>query len=488
MELLNKINNPSDLSIKDKIKFLSKDIFFYGGFRAIFLLVPFLTVPFLTRYFSIEDYGLYDSLAIFSSFITTFLVFGQDSALARWFYNVDNIESKRRVITESLLIQLLFIVIIIPTLIFFSKNISHYYLESSHYQLLIILIVIQSIFGVFNNFTVNTLKWTYNRKKYAYISITNPIMLLLSLFLLYYLSLSLTKFIIINIFVSFFISLLGLYFCKDWIKFSSKFYYIKNLLTFAWPFGLICILLAFSPTLERKVLLDNFDFNSLGLYALAFKIAMIISVIDSVFQMAWGPFSLSIYKQSDSNKVYNIVFKSYFFFFIAFLFIIFIFSNLLVSIFGTVDYINASVIILPLAFSLFFNGLSGISGIGITLSMKSYLMVFPHFISIVLFILFTFLFIPYLGLIGIAFSSLFSNFIKLLIISYISRRVYSNIKICFSRVVLYSMFFFVFLYISKLFYFSLITSIFLFLFFYLLIVYSLLNKEEKNFFKKKLEI
>ena len=215
MAIINKTNDPSGLPFKEKIKFLAKDTLFYGGLRSIALLAPFLTIPFLTRYFKIEEYGLYDSLLVFSTFVTTLLVFGQDSALARWFYQVDDLESKKKVITQSLTIQVLFFLVIIPLLLIFSNEISSYYLKSSNYSQFIFLVIIQSLFGVFLNFIANTLKWTFSRKKYALISILNPILLLISLFLLYYFKFSLMQYIITNIIASFCISILGLFLCKN---------------------------------------------------------------------------------------------------------------------------------------------------------------------------------------------------------------------------------------------------------------------------------
>ena len=53
MGLINNTNDPRSLSLVDKLKFLFKDIVFFGGLRAISLIFTFLTIPIFTRYFTI---------------------------------------------------------------------------------------------------------------------------------------------------------------------------------------------------------------------------------------------------------------------------------------------------------------------------------------------------------------------------------------------------------------------------------------------------
>ena len=171
MNLINKTDNPNSLSIKDKLKFLLKDSLFFGGLRAISMLFPLLTIPLLTRYFSVENYGLYDSLLVLGSFISSILVFGQDSAVARWFYQVEDLNSKRKIVSESLIIQLVFTILIIPTLLIYRAELAGFYLKNSNYGQFVLLILVYGVLLLLNNFTINILKWTYDRKKYAIISI-----------------------------------------------------------------------------------------------------------------------------------------------------------------------------------------------------------------------------------------------------------------------------------------------------------------------------
>ena len=198
MNLINKTDNPNKLSVKEKIKFLFRDSIFFGGLRAVSMLFPLLTIPLLTRYFSVENYGLYDSLLVLGSFISSFLVFGQDSAVARWFYQVEELKQKQKIVSESLLIQLVFTILIIPTFLIFREELADFYLQKSSYSLHVLLILVYSVLLLLNNFTINILKWTYDRKRYAIIAILKPSFILLSLLLVIVSSGDLVDFLIYN--------------------------------------------------------------------------------------------------------------------------------------------------------------------------------------------------------------------------------------------------------------------------------------------------
>ena len=99
MQIVNNTDKPEKLSVKEKVKFLFRDSLFFGGLKAVSMLFPLLTIPILTRYFSVENYGLYDSLIVLANLVAAFLVFGQDSAVARWFYQVDEKKLKQKIVS-----------------------------------------------------------------------------------------------------------------------------------------------------------------------------------------------------------------------------------------------------------------------------------------------------------------------------------------------------------------------------------------------------
>ena len=441
MKLINKTDNPNKLSIKEKLKFLFRDSLFFGGLKAVSMVFPLLTVPILTGYFSIENYGLYESLLVFGVFLSSFLVFGQDSAVARWFYQVKELKQKQKIVSESLLIQLIFTILIIPTLLIYRVELADFYLQKSSYSLHVLLILLYCVLLLLNNFTINILKWTYDRKRYAIIAILKPLLILLSLLLVIVSSGDLVDFLIYNNIALLITTSISLFFCRKWIIIPKKLVYLKKMLYYGLPLGLLASTATFLPAIQRNMIAMFLDLYSLGIYALAFKIAAIVVMVDGIFHMAWGPFSMSIFKEKDAEFVYNAVLKIFFLVTIFMVFIIRIASPMLIKLLGTTEYSEAIVLILPLCLALMINGISGISGIGINLSMKSYLNLIPFTISALLLTGLLYYLIPKYQLKGVVYSLLIANSIKMIVTSFIARKVYKEIRIKFELIfIFYSLF------------------------------------------------
>ena len=83
-----KTRDPKNLTRKDSLRFLLDDTIVYGGAAAFSKAFSLITFPIIARHFSTEDFGIIDFFAVFASFLGTLLIFGQDSAVARFFMNM----------------------------------------------------------------------------------------------------------------------------------------------------------------------------------------------------------------------------------------------------------------------------------------------------------------------------------------------------------------------------------------------------------------
>ena len=425
MGLINNTNDPRSLSLVDKLKFLFKDIVFFGGLRAISLIFPFLTIPIFTRYFTIEEFGLFDTLVVYISFTSLLIVFGQDSAVARWFYQFEDEQSRRKIISESLLIQLVFAALFLIVVTLFSKAISKAYLSDIYYAKYILLFSIQSVCLFLLNFVINILKWSFDRKNYAVISILGPLILFLSLIISYFLKFDFYTYCLLNTVSTALVSIIGLYLCRKQIVFSTDFVFAKQLFFYGVPLGVISFSGSLMPAIDRQMITSFLGLNELGLYSFGFKIASIVVVVDAIFHMAWGPFSLSIYKEPDSERVYNLVLKVYVILFLLVIMLLLFISPFLIKIIGTQEYLKSIDLIIPLTFVFFIEGIGHITSIGISLSLKSYLDLIPYLCSIALFIFLNWLVLPIYGIIGVAYSLLIVSIIKTLLSTFIAHKVFS---------------------------------------------------------------
>jgi O-antigen/teichoic acid export membrane protein len=99
-------NPAGSLSLKGRLHFLLRDATLYGGAAAISKAFALITFPLLARHFSVEEYGVLDYFLVLGSLLAIFFIFGQDSAVARYFYEYEETETRQQLISQSLVFQL----------------------------------------------------------------------------------------------------------------------------------------------------------------------------------------------------------------------------------------------------------------------------------------------------------------------------------------------------------------------------------------------
>lgn len=418
------------LNIKSRLKFLLRDSVVYGGAGAVSKLFAIFTFPILSRHFTIGDYGVVDAITVLSGILITFLVFGQDSAVARLFYEFEGTKDKKNIVTQSLIIQLGFGILAIPLLLFFSDLLSQNYTGSTKYKPIINLIIYQIPFGVFINFATNILKWDFKKHQFLFIQLGSTFSYLISLIIaIYFFSLGIKDIFIILFIVRVAFCIFGLYFIRHWFYLNFKKLQYKALLNIAVPYGFICVLTSLLPALDRMYIAKYLTPEDLGFYAVGYKLAFLMMLPINAFQTAWGPFSYAIYKNSDADKTYNTVLLA-FTVFICFLGLgISLIASPLIAFVAGAKYEAAYQTVTPLVFGLIFMSLSWIIGIGIDLSKKTFWKIVSTTLQLIVTIgVIQILVIPF-GIQGVAIGILSGYFAYFIWEIYISNKLY---KINFS--------------------------------------------------------
>jgi O-antigen/teichoic acid export membrane protein len=426
--MLNTEKSAENLSVKGKLKFLAKDSIFFGGLRAISLVFPFLTIPILTRYFSVEEFGLLDSITVLSGLLTTVIIFGQDSAIARFLYDYSDKAERNNLISEGFLIQIFTCLIVTITFVVFGKNIAKHYSSNSSFNNYIFLIAAQSAFLFINNFSINLIKWTLERKQYALLSILQPLLQLSSLLIVYFNKLSFDIYILLITLSTFVISFVGLWFVRKWLIIPREYKYYKKMILFSLPLGTICVIGSLLPAIDRKFISTLLTPLDLGLYAFGYKIAGVMSILNSVFQLAWGPFYLGVYKEANAQQTFNVILKLFTFVLISCATTLIYLSNPFIKLAGTEKYAASAMLVVPIAYSFIITSIGNITEIGIGLSYKNHYKVISYLFYLCVSIVLTYSLIKLFGLIGVAYALLLSNITRVTISTYIAHKVYAQVK------------------------------------------------------------
>jgi O-antigen/teichoic acid export membrane protein len=416
---------PNKLGQAERFKFLLGDAAVYGLGGALQKVLALITFPLMARYFSVEEFGIIDLLNTSIMFLVTLLVFGQDSAVARFFYDDENSSRRQQVVSQSLAFQIVIFAIVTPLLWFNSGLIAQKFSLTTDGELIIKFAILQAPFYVLQNFAQGLLKWTFKRNHFLFMAVGSTVASVIGLVL----GITLLEFDITGVFAVYLMvrgvfGLWGVYLVREWLAWPDNFQILKKMLPFAIPFGLICMAATFFPVFERSIVLNYIGAEELGLFAVGAKIALIIAFPIYAFETAWGPFSLSIFKEDDATRTYQLMLPIFTVFVCCTALFLTSISELLLMLLVSDKYDGAGVVVFAVCLAKVVESIGGITGLGITLAKKSYLKLYSYS----LLILVAYLVLPLLskdfGLPGIAFGSLIAMGAWAITETYLSQRVH----------------------------------------------------------------
>lgn len=122
--------------------------------------------------------------------------------------------------------------------------------------------------------------------------------------------------------------------------------------------------------MERSLVNSILGVETLGLFAAGTKIAMLAAIFAQAFQTAWGPFSLSLHKEPDVVRTYNLVLKGFTIFMCFLVLFLSLSARPVLTLLAGDRYSAAALIVFPLSLGVAVQAIGWISEIGIGLSKK----------------------------------------------------------------------------------------------------------------------
>ncbi len=243
-------------------------------------IVGFILIPLYTAYIPLAEYGILGLIEPLSQFLFTFLGLGINSAFMLWYSTEkDNLE-KTRIFFNSHIIIFFSTGIVLTILILFSTALSNLLFNSPDYSLMLKISLMNVFFLVINPLMFSTLRIERKAIRYAGITILQFVInLLLNIFFIVELEYGL-----ISIFISQLISsaVVFVIFIPSYIrrlKFAVNFVLIRQLLKFGLPLIWVGISNVIITMLNRYILVNFADLESVGLFSFAFKISNTIKVL-----------------------------------------------------------------------------------------------------------------------------------------------------------------------------------------------------------------
>ncbi len=411
-----KDNKKKSVSPTNFVKLIFKDSFVYGAAGILSKSLVILTFPLLARSYSIEDYGIIDLLYFMTNLLTTFFIFGQDSAIFR-FFHIDNCNLKRsKMITGSVTLQIIlsiafiFSLWIIKAFFYESLNIS------TKVSYLINIVLLSAPFGVVYANAQAILRLTFKRIEFLILSLGFTISNLIIVF--FSTSISDPEIIFLfelHLFIWIIFGLLSAWYIKNWITIPDLPLVSKKMISYGVPMGLITLIGTGQPFLERIVINQNMDPEALGLYAAAAKISLIITLLVGAFQNAFGPFLMSYYQKKDIMISFNFLLKIYIVILSCIVLVLAACGQPILSLLAGERYFKGSIVIFPLVFASFIKSIGVVIGVGLILSNKTFIKLIIYVFSIIVSLIAMIYFCKHFGVVGIAIGVIIGNSVTLLL-------------------------------------------------------------------------
>jgi O-antigen/teichoic acid export membrane protein len=417
---------PGLLSLRGRLGFLARDTAVYGLGEALIRALALITFPLLARHFSVADFGTIDFLTTCILLLVVLLVFGQDSATARYFYETDDRATRRQVVSQSLAFEIGVMALVLPAGWILAPAIADFLgLPEANGTLLVRLAILQAPFFVFVNLSLSLLKWTFKRWQFLSMAVGTTLATLVGLLTaLFFFELDMVGVFTVYLVVRAIFALLGLWLVREWLTIPTGSQQLRQLLPFAISFGFISGITALTPVLERGLVGNMVGDEALGLYAAGAKVAMLISLVINAIETAWGPFSLVLHREEDAAQTYNHVLKGVCLLLFCAVLTLTAFSDPIVSILGSARYSGAGAATFALCLGLAANAIGSIASVGIVLSKRAHLKLYAYgallLIAVIAIPAGAWLF----GLAGAAWGSALAMMAKTLVETLLARRAY----------------------------------------------------------------
>lgn len=425
----------------DDIKRLSKNSILFALGNILTQALGFFLLPLYTRILTPSDYGILSVLSVFSNVLTIFLVFGQDSAIARYYYvhNNNRVELKSY-LSSVMLITMVISFIVCSILTIFGEPLFSLIMPDITQLNYIILVIWTTFFSVPICFSLQLFQVREKSLEYSTFSILK---FLFSTILIIYLIVVLKKGVLGKIEGDFLgvclIFIISLWVIKKDITLSFDLKHIINSYTYGIP--LIPHLLAswIMNLSDRLIIAMYCSYLTVGLYSLGYQIGSLLGMVTGAINFAWVPFFMSTasIRPNDAKQIFSRLTSYYIVIILLCALLIVSFSKEILQIMTTPDYYLASSIVPFIVISFIFSGVYYAFVNQIFFVKKTgYLFVITASAAILNLIL-NFLLVPQYSMYGSAIATIISSLYTCIMVAIIAGRVYP-IKYEYRRILIMS--------------------------------------------------
>ncbi|KOA21338.1 polysaccharide biosynthesis protein [Clostridium homopropionicum DSM 5847] len=385
-------------------------------------LIGFITVPITTYLVSPTDFGKSAMYTMGYSISSLFIFLGLDQAFVREYNDEKN---KKNLFWNSLIVPLVFSIIIGAIYIIFYKPVSILMFDSIE-KYIIMILAFSLPFAVIDRFNMLVIRMQEKAKLYSLFNIFNKLFVLIIMIpYLKFIDNSFKGIINANFISLILLCLLEIYFVKE--NWKTKFCIDKKLLTNLFEFGLplipASIITWFFSSMDRIALRQWSTFEQIGIYSAAFKIVMVLGIVQQAFCTFWTPTAYRWHKQEVGNKKYMEVSDILITIMVILFSFIVLFKDIIIKILSE-SYADAAVVVPFLLFLPIMYTVSETTTLGISFSKKTSYNILISIVAAGTNYIGNFMLVPRMGALGASISTGVSYIVFFWMRTLISRKLW----------------------------------------------------------------
>jgi O-antigen/teichoic acid export membrane protein len=312
----------------------------------------------------------------------TFFTFGQDSAILRYFHDEGDDESRKQLISQTIIFQLMVSISALGIFLLFKDEIIGALGLSNESANLVLTLLMIVPFGICYTISEIVLRLTSDLKRYMVLTIG---FMIASLLVIFYatrvMAADLDQMFTLYFYLWGLFGIFGLVLIRKWLAAPKSVGISKKMAVYGLPMGLVVLVESSQPVIERLIITNIISMEALGLYAVAAKIAIILLLPIGAFQMAFMPLVMKIHHDQNSIKLFNLVLTIYSTFLTVLVLLLCALSEPLIIFLAGRPYLGGAPVVFPLILSIYFQAIAGILGLGTIISSRTYVRFGIHLVS-----------------------------------------------------------------------------------------------------------
>lgn len=364
------------------LKKLGGEALVYGLGQVSGRAVQFLLVPILTRALVPDAYAISELVVAYSQTLVLVLVLGMDGALARHFYHEPDRAARIRMVSTSFVFRMALATLATLVLATLVPRLSEPLTGSSVYAKYLLIGAATLPFTLTMLFANDVLRVTFQPWKFITLNVAQTVLTTgLALWWVLGMHVGVIGVLYARLAADGTCALLGLALIRHNLRWEFSRDALKRLLAYGLP--IVPGALAFGVLMgaDRFALQRTRTLEEVAVYAVGAKFFAVMSMVLSAFHLAYGPFAFALANKPEAGGVYSRVMSLFVAVASTAALALALFAGDVLAWAVPPAYRAAASLVPWLAFAAVAHGLYSVSSIGVSLSLKTHLLIWTSIVA-----------------------------------------------------------------------------------------------------------